>query len=168
MASAASSDLSIRPPAQKIHSKFTKKKHKFVYLELDHGLTGLFQSPKPLYFFYLRAKLPDHHSFWTLLATRRRPASSYARCTPLDSIFKMPATITTPTGANRAKILSRALISKLEIRFAQITEYLGPTRENFVTFCSKKWILFNTRLRFAFANATRMASGSKSNASAGQ
>src|SRR6266436_8434905 len=83
-------------------------------------------------------KLPDHHSFLTWLATNRKPATSYARCTVRNSVLKIPATITTPLDANRARIRSRALISRFEIRFAQMTEYLGPVRESFVTSCSTK------------------------------
>ena len=58
------------------------------------------------------------------------PALSKAACTCANSVFRMPATTSTPSGRKRARIRSRSATSRLETRLAQTTEYFlrAPAR----------------------------------------
>src|ERR1051326_7083874 len=134
MASAASSNLSIRPLPQKSHSKFSKRKFTCnIGLKSSAGRAATGQGLSLLNDNYpLRhAKVPERHSFCTPHLTSLSPAFSYVLCTSSNSLLKMPASTIIPSFRNLPKMRSRTSINRFEIKFAQIIEYFAPVRESF-------------------------------------
>ena len=73
---------------------------------------------------YRQVKAPERHSFSVRAALNRKPCGGRRPlCTCANSLFKMPATTSTPPAPRRARIRSRSAISRVESRLAQTSEY---------------------------------------------